>query len=75
MRELGFSASVWNRQATSSAWRVNCGAYPAAGVGVLNHFVLDWPERTTDVTLAEDLETAKAAALIIIEASKPDWAT
>lgn len=75
MAELGFSLSLWNRQPKAAAWSLTCGAYPASGVGVLNYFVLNWPDQVTDATLAEDLVTARAVMLNVVQSWEPDWAT
>lgn len=76
MAELGFSAALWNRQSDrAAAWSVTCGAYPPAGVGVSNAFVIDWPERGNNVTIEDDLALAKAAMQTVVEAWQPEWAT
>lgn len=76
MDELGFSVSLWNRRSPAVAWSLTCGASPAAGVGVLNHFVIDWPERAAgDASLVKDAQTARNVMLSVVRSWEPDWAT
>ncbi|MGK5533677.1 Imm52 family immunity protein [Streptomyces sp. URMC 129] len=72
--ELGFRASLWNRDPLAVSLSTTCGAHPATN-SVMNYFTLTLPEPLEAATELYEPDVARAVFRAVVEAWSPTWAT
>lgn len=74
MEELGFRASLWNREKVAVAFSVTCGSYLASGA-VMNTFVIQLPTPEADALELFEPGVAQAMTYALVDSWDPEWAT
>jgi len=74
IEELGFRASLWNRQKSAVSLTVTCGSYLASGA-VWNSVAIQLPPLGLEGSELYEPSTARAITRSIVDAWNPAWAT